>query len=154
MVGLGRVLGGILGELASATAAAEVDFALFVLCGLAFGRSLGRDDALDAFKVDVGRDHGGAGDQQNRQATEQFLNHQWVSPKGTFNTQSVYMDGYEHRDIGWTVSNIPPSAGKESLRAYPKKGSDPSEASRFPEFFCLAGEGQTPFRIGFQYLAW
>src|SRR6056297_1686506 len=29
-----------------------------------------------------------------------------------------------------------------------EKGSDPLEASRFQGAFCLAGEGQTPFRIG------
>lgn len=28
-----------------------------------------------------------------------------------------------------------------------EKGSDPLEANRFHLLFCLAGEGQTPFRI-------
>jgi len=34
------------------------------------------------------------------------------------------------------------------VRAYPERG--PLEASRFYWFFGLAGEGQTPFRIGSQ----
>jgi len=34
------------------------------------------------------------------------------------------------------------------IESLSEKGSDPLEASRFHWFFGLAGEGQTPFRIG------
>jgi hypothetical protein len=35
-----------------------------------------------------------------------------------------------------------------NAKSLSEKGSDPLEASRFRRVFGLAGEGQTPFRIG------